>query len=110
MFFECPCSLAVWQTVASWSGCNGLNPSNWTEEEDLEDRYTQTFGTGDKKGQTLVILTPWSIWNWRNDIIFRGLWKTTQATVTAIKETAQQWCLAGCSALRPPMIDQVVSE
>jgi hypothetical protein len=110
LFFECPYSRLVWQLVASWSSCNSLNPASWRDERDLEDWYSQAFRTRGKRGKSLVILTLWIIWNWRNAVIFRGCWKTAQATVTEIKDTAQQWSLAGCKAFRPATVVQVVSE
>ena len=110
LFFECPYSRLVWQLVASWSSCNSLNPASWRDERDLEDRYSQALGIGGKRGKTLVILTLWIIWNRRNAVIFRGCWKTPQAAVTEIKDTAQQWSLAGCKAFRPATVVQSVSE
>ena len=94
--------------VMEFLGYN-LNPGSWRDEQDLEDWYNQAFGTGGRRGQTLVILTLWIIWNRRNAVIFRGCWKTPQAVVTKIKEMAQQWSLAGCKALRQTMVVQVVS-
>ena len=60
--------------------------------------------------QTLLILTLWSIWNWRNDKIFRGGTKTPQMIVSEIKETTLQWSLAGCKALRHPRVESTFSE
>ena len=89
LFFECPFSLAVWHSIALWSGFSNLDPSSWTQEDDLEDQYSQAFRAGDTKGQSLVILTLWNIWNCRNDVIFRGVRKTVQVTLTMVKDTAQ---------------------
>jgi len=110
LFFECTYSRSVWQLVASWSSCDSLNPANWRDELGLEDWYRQTLGTGGKKGHKLAILTLWIIWNRRNAVIFRGCWKTPQATFMEIKDMAQQWSLAGCKALRPTTVVQIISE
>lgn len=51
LFFKCPVSREVWQLVASWSGCNRLNPNSWAEAQDVEDWYIQAFGPQDRKGK-----------------------------------------------------------
>ena len=112
LFFECPCSRMIWHSVASWSACSTLNPNSWVggHELELEDWYSQAFRSNEKKCQTLLILTLWSIWNWRNDKIFRGGTKTPQMIVSEIKETTLQWSLAGCKALRHPRVESTFSE
>jgi hypothetical protein len=110
LFFECPYSRLVWQAVSSWSSCPSLQPASWEDRSRLEDCFSQTLTTGEKKAHTLAILTLWSIWNRRNAVVFREDRKTTISLVVEIKDMARQWSLAGCKALRPLMVAHVISE
>lgn len=110
LFFECPVTRVVWERVAAWSSCASLSPDYWIPVQDLEDWFVQAIGDGRKKTHSLLILTLWTIWNWRNAIIFRHSRATAEAIFSEIRDTAYQWSLAGCKALKPIPVDHTSSE
>jgi len=110
LFFECPFARSVWQLAASWSSCGSLDPRGWRLDLDLEESFSQALGDGEKKGHTMLILTLWTIWNWRNAIIFRDRRTSVQAVFMEIQDMAQQWSLAGCVALKPLFVVHNSSE
>lgn len=101
LFSECPYAVTVWTLVANWSGCQSLHPSQWTNELDVEDWFSQLLRRGDKMVHTLAVLTCWSIWKQRNAVIFREARRTAHVIFEEIKDTCLTWSRAGGKVLQP---------
>jgi hypothetical protein len=100
LFIECPYSREIWMMIASWSACTKLAPPNWIRD-DVEEWFLNMMDLGSKMAHTLAILTLWSIWKQRNDVICRDLRKSMQALFSEIKDTCSTWSYAGGKVLSP---------
>jgi hypothetical protein len=86
--------------IASWSACTNLAPPNWIRD-DVEEWFLNMMDLGSKMAHTLAILTLWSIWKQRNDVICRDLRKSMQALFSEIKDTCSTWSYTGGKVLSP---------
>jgi hypothetical protein len=59
---------------------------------------------GGNREHILATLILWSIWNRGNDVIFREKRVSAQFAFKEIEDTAEQWSLAVCKALKPLMV------
>jgi hypothetical protein len=79
---------------------NPCTPSQWTNELDIEDWFSQLLERGDKLVHTLAILTCWSIWKQRNAVIFRENRRPAHMIFEEIKTTCITWSGVGGKVLQ----------
>uniref|UniRef100_A0A452YJC4 Uncharacterized protein n=1 Tax=Aegilops tauschii subsp. strangulata TaxID=200361 RepID=A0A452YJC4_AEGTS len=60
-----------------------------------------TIPAGARRGLTTMAgLTAWTIWRYRNSVIFDKITPATSTVVDAIKEEARSWANAGAKGLK----------
>jgi hypothetical protein len=94
LFTECPYARNVWRLVALWSSHANLQPSCWSEQDDMEEWFIALTAGGTKEAHSVAILTLWHIWKERNARVFNIARSTEQAVLTRIKDELSDWASA----------------
>ncbi|KAJ0552768.1 putative RNA-directed DNA polymerase [Helianthus annuus] len=90
LFVACGFAQVVWQVVCQW--CK-MQPLIAFRLQDILDAYKSFGGSAKKKKafHAVCLVSLWSIWNLRNDMMFAGKSKTVSAVVEEIKLKSFGW-------------------
>ena len=50
----------------------------------------------------MIMATTWELWNARNNCVFRAMEAEPTQIIRAIRESMEQWSLAGAKAIETP--------
>ncbi|MFS7999230.1 hypothetical protein Hanom_Chr12g01163601 [Helianthus anomalus] len=90
LFAECAVSSIVWQMASSWIN---IPPIYAFTIEDLLRVHENITGTATikKLAQAIVLISCWSLWKSRNDLIFTGTRVDISRLLAEIKSTSFLW-------------------
>ncbi|XP_035840156.1 uncharacterized protein LOC110887936 [Helianthus annuus] len=90
LFVSCGFAQVVWQVVCQWCKTQQLIAFRL---QDILDAYKRFGGSTEKKKafHAVCLVSLWSIWNLRNELMFTGKSKTISAVVEEIKLKSFGW-------------------
>lgn len=109
LFYECPATRKIWDTVATRLGIPQLRLQNWTHTTSLEDWWIETIRamTKEKRSgvKSILILVPWEIWKERNSRVFRNIEASPQITFNRATDEIRLWRASGARGIQSLLPD-----
>lgn len=101
LLIRCVFTREIWHHVFQWIGTTTLEPQG--DEASFHNWWRRTNCRAESQARkgvnSMIILTAWYVWKYRNRVVFDGVSPRPQALTAEIMEEAKCWVLAGARRL-----------